>query len=252
MNIRTIVLGVGAAATLGLTGVAGASSISYQVSGIGPSGHVAAFDGSGYGAGTTGLQSALDDANANAMGSVFAGAGFSDNLANVFFVDFGAGSDWGVTMFAMWGTDQTDANQFGETQITFNPFVDIVNGGLAGASAGQQEFVTFGSMNATPAGFIGIATDNAPATLPTGFAITNFDFGTGGSIASKMEINFNRLNGVVNGWGLFSANTAGPVLVGGTGPTENTLIVAIPLPAPVWLGLAGLIGVGVLRKRMVA
>ena len=251
MNVRTIAKGVGAAAVLSVAAAAQASSIGYQNSGGNISGNVDAFDGSGFNSISEAFQASFDGTGA------FSGAGFGSDTVNVFFVDFsgagGSAADAGLTLFVNWGNSSTpggiDLSGSGGTfNLQVGPGGDVNN-----PAAGVNEVFSFGSSALSDFGQFSVFSETSPTDLPTGFVLTNFNFGSGGALAPELILNFAGLVGIEE-WALFSAGNNQAVFGGndGTDGGENTVVLVIPLPAPVWIGLAGLLGVGVLRKRIVA
>jgi len=234
-----VVLGLGATAQADHT-------YRWRTSGNGPGGGAMSFDGSGYTA-ITGVGSIVDDAFNN--GGVFTGAGFGSNYVNLFMVDLtGSGasalSDLGLVLFGSWGNSDTSSQITIDGLITVGPPLGVYTGSSAASEVG-----TFGATSFLGGSLASFIEGSEP--LPSGFFITNFqNFNPGG--LGDLGLDFINLVGVTQ-WALFSANPG--LVISGTdthGLGENTLILSIPLPAPLGMAVVGLLGVGglvILRGR---
>lgn len=231
-----------------LSSAASADLIDWSTSG-GNEGQVAAFDGSAFDTITD-----AGDAAFNATGA-FNASGLLPSAINFFFVDFSASSgsaaNAGLTLFGMWGTSDTaPVPDLANTLMVGDPFVGL-GADINNPTSGANEAFVWGSLIHDSVGPNSAFIQTSPSQFPTGFAITNFNFGLPGSLAEVLVLNFTEGQGIED-WGLFSDGTGSPAVTGGFSSggegTEDTLNLAIPAPASIFV-LAGFAGMARRRRR---
>ncbi len=187
---------------------------------------------------------------------VFAGAGFGSNMVNVFLADLsnataGQMSNAGVTLFVMWGNGEDPGADY-SASISFTDMFETGEDGTfnAGVSEifglGEGVSILDGVISVSAgAGGNGLGTIEPSHETPRGFAITNLQAADEG----ELTITFIQLLGSIQMIGLFDYGDSTPDLLEGD---LHIPLPIVPLPPPLGLALAGLIGVVFLRRRMIS
>ncbi len=183
---------------------------------------------------------------------VFAGAGFGSNMVNVFLADLSNASSGmsnaGMTLFVMWGNGEDLASDYSAT-ISFTDMFNVGEDGVF--TDGVSEIFALGEGVTIVDGLIALTANGPgfgsidPSTeTPRGFAITNLQAVDEG----ELVLAFLLLQGSIQEAGLFNYGDPNPELI--DGDLHIPLPVMMPLPPPLGLALAGLIGVVLFRRRM--
>lgn len=197
-----------------------------------------------------------DASNGSGGAGVFAGAGFGSNMVNMFLADLsnGAGgqmSSAGVTLFVMWGNGESLVTDY-SANIAFMNMFNVGEDGLF--TEGVSEVFALGEGVSILDGIITVTRDGVdfgtigPSTeTPRGFAITNLQAADNG----ELTIWSTELAGSILTVGLYDYGDDEPMEVLFQG--DDLIItrpLVVPLPPPLGLALAGLIGVVLFRRRM--
>lgn len=194
--------------------------------------------------------------NASGGSGVFAGAGFGSNMVNIFLVNLSGASgslgNAGYTLFVMWGNGVSPGSDY-SASVSFTDLFEqgTESGPTQGISEvfalGEGVSITGGTVTlGTSSGGGGIGGDIDPSDVtPRGFAITNLQ----SMSHSELTISFLALEGSIQDVGLFDYGNANPEILYGDFQMPLPLVI-VPLPPPLGLALAGLIGVIILRRRL--
>ena len=193
--------------------------------------------------------------NGSGGSGVFAGAGFGSNMVNIFLVDLsgssGALSGAGITLFVMWGNGENPGADYSASvsfsDIFNDPLSDTPTEGVGEVFAlGEGVSITNGTVTLGTAGGDGPGGEIDPSDItPRGFAITNLQ----SMSQAEIVVAFLSLQGSIQDVGLFNYGNDTPEML--YGDLELPLpIMMVPLPPPLGLALAGLIGVVILRRRL--
>ncbi|MCH8822869.1 MAG: hypothetical protein IH984_05100 [Planctomycetes bacterium] len=194
--------------------------------------------------------------NGNGGSGVFAGAGFGTNMVNIFLVDLsgasGPLSNAGLTLFVMWGNGESPGSEY-SASVSFTDIFDI--GNETGPLEGIAEIFALGEGVAIDQGTValsyaggdgGIDGEIDPSDItPRGFAITNLQSMSEG----ELIVAFEALQGSIQDVGLFNFGNSNPDMLYGNLQLQLPILM-VPLPPPLGLALAGLIGVVILRRRL--
>ena len=186
---------------------------------------------------------------------VFAGAGFGTNMVNIFLVDLsgasGALSNAGVTLFVMWGNGINPGSNFSASvsfsNIFSDPVGDTPSQGISEVFAlGEGVSISNGMFTLGPVGGGDIGGEILPGDeTPRGFAITNLQNMSEG----ELIVSFLALQGSIQDVGLFNYGNSNPSMLYGNLELQLPILM-VPLPPPLGLAIAGLIGVVILRRRL--
>lgn len=186
---------------------------------------------------------------------VFAGAGFGTNMVNIFLVDLSGAStslgNAGVTLFVMWGNGVNPGSNFSASVSFSNIFSDPVGDtptqGISEVFAlGEGVSISNGMFTIGPVGGGDIGGEILPGDeTPRGFAITNLQSMSEG----ELIVTFLALQGSIQDVGLFDYGNSNPEMLYGNLQLQLPILM-VPLPPPLGLALAGLIGVVILRRRL--
>ncbi len=208
-----------------------------------------------YAGGEGTLRGLMENDAAGGVG-VFGDAGFGTNMVNVFVADLSNAtsglSNAGVTLFVMWGNGDDPGSDYWAS-IAFTAMFETgedgtFNAGVSSIYALGEGVSIFngGTISIGPGGGgKGIGEVDPSRVTPRGFAITNLQAVDEGELMLAFS-----LYGSIEQVGLFSYGDTSPELIDGDLYIPLPLIV--PLPPPLGLALAGLIGVVFLRRRMIS
>lgn len=189
---------------------------------------------------------------------VFAGAGFGTNMVNIFLVDLsgasGALSNAGLTLFVMWGNGESPGSEYSASVS----FTDIFSeGNESGPLEGIAEIFALGEGVAINQGTVALSYNGGDGDIdgdidpseitPRGFAITNLQSMSEG----ELIVTFLALQGSIQDVGMFNYGDSNPNMLYGNLELQLPILM-VPLPPPLGLALAGLIGVVILRRRLMS
>ncbi len=185
--------------------------------------------------------------NGQGGAGVFAGAGFGSNMVNVFLADLSNAtsglSNAGVTLFVMWGNGENPGGDYSASM----EYTGVWQEGEDGVfNAGVAEIFALGPRVMIEAGLISLGSVGLASETPRGFAITNLQAADEG----ELTIWFTELLGSIQMVGLFDYGDDTPEMLHGDMQMQMSMPLIVPLPPPLGLALAGLIGVVLLRRRM--
>ena len=192
--------------------------------------------------------------NASGGSGVFAGAGFGTNMVNIFLVNLSGASgslgNAGYTLFVMWGNGVNPGSDY-SASVSFTDLFE--QGTESGPTQGISEIFALGEGVSITGGTVtlgtssgGIGGDIDPSDVtPRGFAITNLQ----NMSHSELIVSFQSLEGSIQDIGLFDYGNANPEILYGDFQMLLPLVI-VPLPPPLGLAIAGLIGVVILRRRL--